>query len=333
MEYLRRYRLFETTDHDEASIFITHMWERHRSAVKEGSYSLVWNQIDLDRSNLSYVEHDSWGDLLAEGPLSDHFRIFFHLDGAVEHRINGRMYHSRDANAVVHAPGVEFSAYVGPFRFLSASLNGEFVRSALAQRLRNLPPVENWLGALPQSQSAAALQSTVAWLASEFERIESPLAREGKARSHAERMLLNLFVECLVELAPAEADRILPISEKQVRRAEEWIDAHLTEPIGVDEMALATGVGVRSLQLSFQRARGYSPMQAILRRRLESAREALLNAGPGDTVTSIVAHYGIFELGRFSQRYRERYGETPSQTLARRHGNGVLGDDDSNPTT
>ncbi len=318
LEYLSRARLFETTNHDEATEFVSEMWERHTSAVKAGSYRLLWNQVDLDRSSLSYVEHDSWGGLLAEGPLSDQFRIYFHLEGIVEHRINGHDYVSDAASAVVHVPGVEFSADVGPFSFLSASLDGDFVRGALAQRFHNLSPVENWVRTLPQSQGGEALRSTVAWLASEFDRPGSPLAREGKPRLHAERLLLGLFVECLAEIAPAEDDRVLPASEAQVRRAEEWIDAHLTEPIGVDEVAAAIGIGVRSLQLSFQRVRAYSPLQAILRRRLERAREILMQAPPGATVTSIIADLGIFELGRFSQRYRTRYGETPSQTLSRR---------------
>ncbi|MDB5650103.1 MAG: transcriptional regulator protein [Hyphomicrobiales bacterium] len=82
-------------------------------------------------------------------------------------------------------------------------------------------------------------------------------------------------------------------------------------------MATELGVGVRSLQCSFRRVRGASPHEAITIRRLEGARSALLKAEPSVTVTKIAAEFCFFELGRFSKRYRERFGETPSQTLAR----------------
>jgi hypothetical protein len=34
------------------------------------------------------------------------------------------------------------------------------------------------------------------------------------------------------------------LSHAQLRRAEEWIDAHLMDVVGVDEVAAATGFGV-----------------------------------------------------------------------------------------
>ena len=110
------------------------------------------------------------------------------------------------------------------------------------------------------------------------------------------------------------------ISLARVRKAEEWIDANLSEPIGVEEVAAAVGVGIRSLQMSFKRARGYSPQEFILRRRLEVAQQMLLGAREEVTVTAVATTLGFFELGRFAQRYRQRFGETPSMTLARSAG-------------
>lgn len=37
----------------------------------------------------------------------------------------------------------------------------------------------------------------------------------------------------------------------------------------------------------------------------------------GDTATSIAMECGILHLGRFSQRYKQAYGETPGETLRR----------------
>jgi AraC-like DNA-binding protein len=91
------------------------------------------------------------------------------------------------------------------------------------------------------------------------ERPGSPLARSGKPRLYAERSLLSLFIESLAEAAPAATEPVEDISWMQVCRAEQWIDAHLTDAIGVDDVAAAIEVGVRSLQRSFKRVHGCSP--------------------------------------------------------------------------
>ena len=103
----------------------------------------------------------------------------------------------------------------------------------------------------------------------------------------------------------------------QVARAEAWIDVHLTEAISVEDVASALGVCTRTLRLAFRSVRGCSPLRAIHIRRLDRVRAALAVAKPGATVTDIATSFGFFELGRFSVRYRQRFDEKPSETLAR----------------
>ena len=103
----------------------------------------------------------------------------------------------------------------------------------------------------------------------------------------------------------------------QVARAEAWIDVHLTEAISVEDVASALGVCTRTLRLAFRSVRGCSPLRAIHIRRLDRVRAALAAAKPGATVTDIATSFGFFELGRFSVRYRQRFDEKPSETLAR----------------
>ena len=134
MEFLSRNRLFQTTDLDEGMQFVGQIWERHKSALTEGSYGLRWNQVDLDRTSFSYVEHDCSVDLQAQGPLSDHFRIFLHQEGSIRHELNGRPVVSDASNAIVHAPGIDCWGEIRPFKFLLASLSGDLVRSALVPR-------------------------------------------------------------------------------------------------------------------------------------------------------------------------------------------------------
>lgn len=318
MSLLTSNRVFQTNDLDEGSEFAGQIWERNVCDRLEGRYGLRWNHIELNDTTLSYVEHDCALQLAAEGPLSDHFRVFLHKQGAIEHTLNGQHVVSSSQRAVAHAPGIDLEFDIQPFELLLVSLRGAFVRNALASRFDRLPPLETWIGALPSTPSVDTLHSMATWLSTELERPGSPLAPAGKPRRHAERMLLATFVECLVESAPVEDGAIFDIGDRDVRRAEEWIDEHLTEAIGVEEIADAIGVGVRSLQRTFQRVRGGSPMEAVRQRRLEQVRKALLTAGPGVTVTNVAANFGFVELGRFAQQYKAHFGEKPSETLTRR---------------
>jgi transcriptional regulator GlxA family with amidase domain len=69
--------------------------------------------------------------------------------------------------------------------------------------------------------------------------------------------------------------------------------------------------------MSFRRVRGCSPRDFIIRRRLEAARQMLIASGHQATVTTVAMSLGFLELGRFSQRYRQQFGERPSTTLMR----------------
>lgn len=321
MEFLGTHRIFASGDLDEGAQFAGQVWERNRSVkVDDLRYGIRWNQLDMGKVGFSYIEHDCAVDLTAEGPLSDHFRLFLHEDGSIRHRVAGTVFHSHPGNAVIHAPGSDLHLDINPFKLLLLTVDGDLVKAAVQQRFRKLSSYANWLNVLPDSARVQTLRSMAKWMACEVERPGSPVAEAGKSQLYAERLLVSLIVDCISEASPGNSEPIPDVSQTQVRSAEEWIDAHLTDPIGVEEIAAASGVGVRSLQLSFKRVHGCSPHEFITRRRLEEARRKLLAAPPRSTVTGIAMDLGFFELGRFAARYRQHFGETPSATLARGEG-------------
>jgi AraC-like DNA-binding protein len=103
-----------------------------------------------------------------------------------------------------------------------------------------------------------------------------------------------------------------------VRRACEFIQAHAADPLRLSELAQRLGVGLRALQLGFRREMGCSPRQYLTRCRLELARTQLLARGAEMTVTQVAFACGFTDLAVFSRKYREAYGELPSETLRRR---------------
>jgi transcriptional regulator GlxA family with amidase domain len=104
----------------------------------------------------------------------------------------------------------------------------------------------------------------------------------------------------------------------RVRDVEDWIEAHLHEPITLGRLCEAAGVGARSLQLAFEARRHATPMEFVMERRLAAAHARLVADRGESSVTSVAASVGMEHLGRFAASYRRFYGEPPSATLRRR---------------
>jgi AraC-like DNA-binding protein len=71
----------------------------------------------------------------------------------------------------------------------------------------------------------------------------------------------------------------------------------------------------RTLEKHFRCFVGCAPLEFLRTERLGQARRKLLMAPPRASVMEIAADCGLNHLGRFAAAYRDRYGETPSETL------------------
>jgi AraC-like DNA-binding protein len=100
-----------------------------------------------------------------------------------------------------------------------------------------------------------------------------------------------------------------------VRRAREFLHAHADEPLDLMQLAAATGVGIRALQLGFRRHFGTSISEMLRDIRLAHLNARLIAASPDDSVTDIAFELGFTHLSRTASAYRAKFGETPSATL------------------
>jgi AraC-like DNA-binding protein len=118
-------------------------------------------------------------------------------------------------------------------------------------------------------------------------------------------------------LVPALATGHTSPSAAAISRVTEYIVGHLERPITLSDLERVSGLSSRTLQVAFQKAYNCSPREWMRRRRLGMARERLLSAAPGETVTSIALSCGFTTSGAFAAAYATRFGELPSATLAR----------------
>ena len=105
------------------------------------------------------------------------------------------------------------------------------------------------------------------------------------------------------------------VSPRYVREAEHFLQSHADQPITADDVARHLNISTRSVYAGFRQHLDTTPMQRLKDIRLERARADLLAGGDGMSVTTVAMAWGFTHLGKFSNDYRARFGELPSQTL------------------
>lgn len=115
--------------------------------------------------------------------------------------------------------------------------------------------------------------------------------------------------------------KLRSVSPRQYRLAVDYINQHLKADITLPDIAEAAGCSMRSLARAFQHASDTSPMQYVQRLRLQRIKAELIQARSGErTIADIAYHWGCRHLGEFNRKYRECFGETPSETRHRSPG-------------
>lgn len=101
--------------------------------------------------------------------------------------------------------------------------------------------------------------------------------------------------------------------------AQSFILEHLSDPIGVVDIAHAANLSVRALEQGFARHLGMPPTAYLRNLRLVRAHEELRRSTTEETSVRMIAeHWGFRHAGRFSSLYRESFGVSPSQELRAR---------------
>lgn len=138
----------------------------------------------------------------------------------------------------------------------------------------------------------------------------------------AGRELLAVALACLTDVTPLLPAVGRPRLDRAeiVRRAMAVLEAAAIVPDTAD-LARDVGVTSRTLLRTFQETFGVSPKRYLMLRELHAVRRRLLDRGRDDvTVADVLTRHGIWEFGRFADRYRRQFGELPSQTLRRVRG-------------
>lgn len=177
---------------------------------------------------------------------------------------------------------------------------------AVQQALR---PGRSKMPLLARPQAVAALGSCLR------ERLR--VAAAGELRTDGADFEDWVYAEALSILDVKDAPHGRPPAAVLVRRATELVDAQ-GGTLRIAQLCSLLRVSPGTLGNAFRSVAGVMPHTFFLRCKLNKACLLLLEAAPGEQkVTSVASDLGFTEFGRFSLRYRQIFGETPSQTLQR----------------
>lgn len=104
----------------------------------------------------------------------------------------------------------------------------------------------------------------------------------------------------------AQSQDLLP---KQVARAIQHFAEHIENPIQISQVADAVGLSTRSLERSFKKATGHSPLGYYRKMRMTQARQLVLYTN--NPISEVAYLVGYTTPGPFMRHYRETFGVTP----------------------
>lgn len=108
--------------------------------------------------------------------------------------------------------------------------------------------------------------------------------------------------------------KVLP---KHIRLVENYLHDYADQAICIEGLAAMAQVSTRSLYAGFKEFCGISPMQYLRQIRLDRVREDLLATTTPISISEVALRWGFMHQGRFSQEYKQRFAETPSQSIQR----------------
>jgi AraC family transcriptional regulator len=135
---------------------------------------------------------------------------------------------------------------------------------------------------------------------------------------YADELLQLLVHQLLRRYSTARSSTVrskLALAPYRLRRALDFIDAQLGEPIGLAEVAAVTGVSPFHFSRAFRQATGDSPYAYVLKQRIERARRLL--TGSDLSLTAIATDCGFGSQSQFSRTFKRILGTSPGQYRSR----------------
>ncbi|WP_425053876.1 AraC family transcriptional regulator [Psychromarinibacter sp. S121] len=317
---LSRYRLFESTDIDDARARVAQVYCDHRlDVVGRHGFAAAQNRIEGRALSVNVMTYGA-KTVIAPGALERFFLFQFPIRGHASVSNGDNVHEIGGGRSGVLNPDAE-TCMIWSEDCLQVMLQVE--RTALedlARRQFGLPASAplRFAGAADMTRGqgrafAGLLEHAIREADHGCNLFDGPAVMA----EHFETMLLLGLLQTQRHNAMPAADDSPRAIPRAVRLAEAYMEANLAFPMTLDEIATEAGVSLRALQSAFRACRGKPPMTVLRDMRLDRAWQALSHPTSDTSVTDVAMSLGFFHLGRFAEQYRQKFGCTPVETLRR----------------
>jgi len=122
------------------------------------------------------------------------------------------------------------------------------------------------------------------------------------------RLVAQHFSQVMMT-GPLPSRQLSPLPQWRLRRAIEFIDAHLSRPLTLEEIARSVGLTRMYFAAQFRRATGVRPQEFVQRRRVELAQEILRREQC--SVLDVAMHCGFRSQAHFTTVFKRFVGRPP----------------------
>ena len=129
------------------------------------------------------------------------------------------------------------------------------------------------------------------------------------------KLLPTQFFKALLQHMDCAPLKVFKHKHLSYMEARAYMHTNLDQPIGIDEIARKFDITERTLRNHFQGELGISPKQYLNTIRLQKVRNKLKNAKEKVNIEVVARKFGFTHMGQFSKRYKDFFGELPSETL------------------
>lgn len=316
--------LLQSDDVDEVRARVADVFKPHRLTPSGGNRAPRSSMHHARWGNLSLNLLDYGGEVdIDPGPLDDFFLLQIPLRGEAAIECGAARFVSSPGTASLISPTLPLTMRWGEAcPQVVLRLERDLIERHAQRHFgeHRGAPVEfepAFVLSSPQGRCLVQLLPLLAGaISTEAHPLRNPLAFE-----QLESTLLNILLHGQPNSASAAA-RHAPaaLTPFYVRRVEDYIHAHLDEPLTIERLAEIAGVSPSTLFAGFRNRHGVTPMALVRQLRLQHVRETLLadDAPALASVTNIAMKWGFTHLGRFSIEYKRAFGESPSTTLKMR---------------
>ncbi|WP_051791321.1 AraC family transcriptional regulator [Amycolatopsis jejuensis] len=314
-----RYRV---ADLDEARRVLGRHYYRHRLSclAPTRDVGMRLTTVSLGHMTIGRLSYDSEVHL-GFGELTDAYHVSTPLVGGWEAVWEDRQYLCTPGRIAIHFPVGRTS--IARWHSGTVQYGARIDRAYLEQCLSDLlgRPIT---GPVRFEPIQGSTEGPLAQWLHLFAAIAEGLKEPGGPLYHeavAERLCHYLVTTLLLGSAHQHSEELhagSPILQSTaVERVRRAVLADPARAYTVRELAGLAATSVRALQYCFLRHLGVTPMTFVRQTRLAHAHRLLARASRHHTtVAQVATASGFSHLGRFAAYYRDRYGESPSETLA-----------------